>query len=212
MIALILWLLLVLASPVLAATATDDFERGDSADLGAAWDTYDSAPCQILSGKVWFTTDNVRCVEGYNGLIPTDAQSAEITVAIVGMPFNNGGVFVRLQAPTAYSGYMCRMNADSAQIEVRTNGTQTAVLAPAASNPVTWADGDVMRCEANGAVITMYQNNVQVAQGTDGSNTYPSGRTGIFLTNGDITIASFTVADLGSPPAPSQRHRVVMVE
>ena len=202
---LIVFLLWFTVSDSWGASATDDFERGDSSDLGSAWDPYQSSPCSISSGAVWYTTADVRCYEGYNGLIPGDPQYGQITIQ-VGGTVENLGLLVRMSAPTTMDAYMCRINYGAAQIEVRANGAQTAVLAPAAGNPVTWADGDVMRCEANGNTITMYQNGNQVAQGTDGNNTYPSGRVGIFVVNGGVQIKDFEVGDL-TIASPVARRR-----
>ena len=200
---LIVFLLWFTVSDSWAASATDDFERADSSDLGSAWDSYQSSPCSISGGAVWYTTADVRCYEGYNGLVPGDPQYGQITIQIGGT-VENLGLLVRMSAPTTMDAYMCRINSVGSQIEVRANGAQTAVLASESST--AWVDNDTMRCEANGNTITMYRNGSQLIQGTDESNTYPSGRVGIFVVNNGAQIQDFEVGDL-TIASPVARRR-----
>lgn len=204
------------AALAFAGTGTDNFDRADNTDLGANWDPYDnpsSAPCQILGNAVENTTALVDCVEGFNNYIPTANQYAQITVSGLASGTRWNQVIVRLQAPSTYSGYVCRAQptdqTNTTRIRRADAGSMSTLVNETAT---TWADGDVLRCEASGSSITAKRNGATLISGSDA--TYGSGRGGIgVLDNTDFfssPLDNFEVGDLGG--AAVVRHRPLVIQ
>lgn len=203
-------LFLAIATSAIAGNSTDNFNRTDNADLGTAWDVYNSAACQIVNNQAGGSTGGTRCSEGYNTLVPGNPQYSQAVISDIndtgsGMDVN---VIVRLQAPTTYSGYLCRAiingTPDTALIQRRDAGSGTDIANDGGG--ITWAIGDVIRCEASGSTITLYRNGVSVLSVVDAA--YASGRGGIAIllpaSSNYMRLDDFDVGDLGAATRRSQ--------
>lgn len=205
-----------------AASSTDNFNRADSGDLGAAWDPYDNptgSSCRIVSNRVVNSTDGVDCVEGYSTLIPGANQYTQFSLPIgfSGMGSLFVSAIVRLQAPPTYSGYYCRAQPDS-EINTsrirRVDAASSSTLLNDTTNP-QWAVGDTVRCEITGYVITMKKNGVTIFSKDDPGLTWATGRGGINMLDSTVDmfnpIDDFEVGDLSAPPA-TVRHKPLLIQ
>lgn len=153
---------------------TDDFNRADSADLGANWSTIGSGSCRILdngayggSGVVTYDWE-VWSANSWN-----DDQDSQVTLG----GSVDRGVIVR--AAAGPDGYMAMAHSSvGMRIYRRDNGSFT--LLQDIGGTVT--AGDEIKLAIAGSTLKYYQNGVQ--QGTDQSDsTYASGSAGIYATN-----------------------------
>jgi len=180
-----------------ATSSTDDFNRADNADLGAAWDVY-TTPCQILSNAAHSDGGATnRCIEGYNTYIPTANQYVEITLAGNTPTSGDVSALVRLQAPTTYSTYLCRANfgegGASSNIQRRDAGSLANLASESSTN---WGSApDVIRCEITNSAITFKRNGSTLLT-TANDGTYTSGRGGIGIFDDLDFIDNFEVGDL----------------
>lgn len=200
---------LVLCVPLVwASVSTDSFTRGDSGDLGAAWDVYTNA-CQITGFAVQPTADNTRCVEGYSTLVPGNNQYSQIKLVTANTDtIADFAVAVRLQAPTTYNGYFCRgvfgPSATITSIIQRRDGAGAGTDI-ASESSTSWVANDVIKCEAT-ADIVLKRNGATLL--TQADSTYTSGRGGIAIQRpsvDDVILDDFEVADLGG--AVKVKHR-----
>lgn len=207
-----------------AASSTDNFNRADGADLGAAWDPYDNPSatnCQILGNQVTNVTSPVDCVEGYSTLIPGANQYTQFTIPIGFTSTSPGSLWVsaivRLHAPPEFSGYYCRAQPDletfTSRIR-RADASSNSTLLNDTTNP-QWAPGDTVRCEVSGNVITMKKNGVTIFSKDDPASTYASGRGGININDDPAFILNpiddFEVGDLGAAPTVP-RHKPLVIQ
>ena len=180
-----------------ATSSTDNFNRADNADLGAAWDVY-TTPCQILSNAAHSDGGGTnRCIEGYNTYIPTANQYVEITLAGNTPTSGDVSALVRLQAPTTYSTYLCRANfgegGASSNIQRRDAGSLANLASESSTN---WGSApDVIRCEITNSAITFKRNGSTLLT-TANDGTYTSGRGGIGIFDDLDFIDNFEVGDL----------------
>lgn len=201
-----------------ATTSTDNFNRADSGDLGAAWDPYVDT-CQILTNAAINTTAGVECVEGYSALIPGANQ---YTQAVLSQGFTNLGryvwLMVHLQASPTYSGYYCRAQSSDQTNTSRIRRVDAGSSSTLANDTTTpqWVSGDVMRCEITGTTITFKKNGATVMS-TATSSEYTTGRGGLGFfddpTNNyfELNILDdFEVGDLGT--ATIARHRPLVLQ
>ncbi len=201
-----------------ATTSADNFNRADSADMGAAWDPYIDA-CRIKINAASSSTNAVECVEGYSTLIPGGNQYAQ---AVLSQGFLNSGryvwLIVRLQAPTTYSGYYCRAQSDdqtnTSRIR-RVDAGSSSTLANDTTVP-QWVAGDVLRCEITGTTITFKKNGLTIISAATSSE-YSTGRGGLGVLDDpgvsdfDLNILDdFEVGDLGA--ATVVRHRPIVIQ
>jgi len=192
-----------------ATSATDDFNRADNLDLGAAWDVYTSG-CQISSTQVQSVGDTDRCVEGFNTLIPGNNQYSQIALAVASLGRSGDvSVLVRLQAPSTYSTYLCRasnLESNTGAIQRRDAGTLSQL---ASENATTWADGDVIRCEITDSTI-VFKRNGSTLLTTANDGTYTSGRGGIALFDLFSRGDNFEVGDL--PTSSRAPHKPIILQ
>jgi len=206
-----------------ATTSTDNFNRADSSDLGAAWDAYNNPSannCQILSNQVTNVTSTVDCVEGYSTLIPGASQYTQFSLPIGFTSVSPGTLWasavVRLQAPPTYSGYYCRAQPDletnTSRIR-RVDAGANSTLANDTTNP-QWAAGDVLRCDITGTTINMKKNGATVLTASTGGE-YTTGRGGINIADDPAFIFNpiddFEVGDIGGA-AVTVRHRPLVLQ
>jgi len=201
-----------------ATTSTDNFDRADNADLGAAWDPYLDA-CRIIINAASNSTAATECVEGYSTYIPGANQYVQ---AVLSQGFLLTGryvwLIVHLQAPTTYSGYYCRAQSDdqtnTSRIR-RVDAGSSSTLANDTTVP-QWVAGDTLRCEITGTTVTFKKNGATVLTAAT-ANEYSTGRggIGIFDDPGSATfdlniLDDFEVGDLGA--STLVRHRPVVIQ
>lgn len=208
-----------------ATSSTDNFNRGSGGDLGAAWDPYNDGaptPCSLDLDRVSGTTDAVRCIEGYSTYIPGANQYVQVTLREDGAWQTIGGseeisAYVRLAAPTTLTGYSCRILAQDQTNRTRIRrydgGGSNSSLANETST--VWLDGNVLRCEVNGSVVTAKQDGVTVLTAS-GDLTYATGRGGVGVISTPSTgnqnwADDFEVGDLAGGAAVV-RHRPLVIQ
>lgn len=184
----------------------DDFNRADSADLGADWDagyTGDVA-CEIVGNRVRSTSITVDSNETWNKLIIANDQWAEITLATwAGAGSKAPRVLLRFAAPPTKSGYdfVGRAGTPSCRIRRWDNGVSTTL---AENDGATWGAGDILRGEIRGTKFALYRNNgsTPVLTAFDNAATYPKGRPGVIIFNsvaGESEIDNFSAGDFWMP-------------
>jgi len=207
------------AALAFATTATDNFNRADSTDLGAAWDPYDNPSatnCQILFNQVSTATSAVDCVEGFSTLIPGANQYVQFSLpnGFLTDDFLFVSAIVRLQAPPTYSGYYCRAMPPSQTNTSRIRRVDAGSNATLANDTTqTWAAADVLRCEITGTSITFKRNGTTILTAST-SGEYTTGRGGINVLDNAIgprnPIDDFEVGDLGAVTVV--RHRPLVLQ
>lgn len=154
--------------------ATDDFNRADSANLGANWGTptwAGAATPTIVSNAAALGSNDTY---GYwTGSTIGNDQCSQVTISGSSNLQNIRG-YVRLN-PTSYSGYHFR--ADTGAI-YRHDARYTDTLLVTGTTS-TLAAGDTIRICAVGSTITAYVNGVQKATVTD--STFATGYPGITI-------------------------------
>lgn len=137
--------------------AFDDFNRADGADLGAAWDAGYTAinALKIVSQRVLPTVLSVNSAESYNVVSPNN-QFIQATLSVYVPASTSASLMVRLANPATFSGYECRIvtSGTVADIVEWTAGTG-AVIATASVSAT--AQGDKLRCEAEGTALRFYR-------------------------------------------------------
>lgn len=205
-----------------AALATDNFNSGTSA-LSANWSsgyTGESIPTVVSDAAE--CAFGLRCIASFNALVPGPDQYAQGVVAQYDIG-NDGdaGVGVRMAAPSTFTGYFARTGlftsiGGSTRLQKRVGGANTS-LSSDATFPVWAAGTDIVRLEAIGTALTVYQNGDILLTGTDSE--ISSGRGGIFLNSANALegetasfarLDNFELGDLGEGVPTVARRRVVV--
>ena len=188
--------LLICSQGATTWATTDDFNRANSGDVGANWDsgyTGDGA-LQIVGNRVRETTAT-DSTEIYNAVTLTSNQWASFTLATSsGAGVRAPSLLLRFAAPATKSGY---------QFGILVNGYATSVIRKwtagsnvdlTSENATAWAAGDVMRVEVNGTTLKLYRNGTLLLSTTDG--TYADGKSGIMIYS--ATVADTEVDDFNT--------------
>lgn len=166
----------VSANMISATVFIDDFNRANGS-LGSNWS---GTGLQIISNAVYSTTGGVSVLNSASVIFPPD-QEAQLTLT-ARQTFDYIGAGVRMG--TGYTGYALAIDGASNSVSgvQRLNGVgQTRI----ASGIWSISDvGDVFKIRIVGNVITVFKNNVVVAQVTD--NTYTSGQPGLLYIRDNI--------------------------
>jgi len=175
--------------------ATDNFNRGDSADLGADW----SVP---TGGSAWaINTNRARpgsittfCMEYYGTGTFADNQYAQAVVVARESNAGTGpGVAVRM-ATGAVTYYGARANAaDGVFLFKSVAGVESPLAVGGAC-----VNGDTLRIEANGTTIRALVNDIEQVSTTDSD--IASGRPGItgFSATLNVELDDWEGADLAA--------------
>jgi len=145
---------------------SDDFQRSNNVVLGVPWVNIAPFNLQIVSNAIQGGALARLGRELCDTVIPND-QWAEVDItANAGATAAFHGVVLRA-SKTAITEIRCsvsRGDSELAFIEKFVNGVRTALAVDLVN---TWANGDDLRCEAHGAVFTLYQNDVLRLTATD---------------------------------------------
>jgi hypothetical protein len=182
------------------AMPTDDFNRADSTDLGANW-TPPSAysPMQIVSNAVRPTvTTDTNSGEYYAGTFTNDQYSQVVIKALPASSFVGCGPAVRMSASAG--GYTVAVNTVAG---IHLYGPSGVIGSYGETTP---AVNDLIRLEAEGTAIRVYQNGTLRISTTDSN--IASGNPGIFAyangqTLADIQLDDWEGGNLGAPPVGS---------
>ena len=172
--------------------ATDDFDRGDNIDLGAAWDSgyTGQSNLQIVGQRVRSGVAASDSVERYNAVtFPSNQWASCIIATLQGTGVCIPRVALRMTAPppnTRYEFLAFRNFAtERSRIHKFVNEVHSTL---AEENVTTWASGDVISGEAIGTTLTLYRNESTTALLTVVDNDIASGAAG-------INMSSDTIAD-----------------
>lgn len=164
-------------------TITDNFDRGDSSDLGTNWTVVTSESAFNISSNTAIpsivTSD---CAERYSGVTWSDNQSSEVEVTLTGVDSGAGlGVIVRC-ASGARTYYRLVINALGGWTLGKNEGGSFSSLA---SGTTTYSAGAILKLSAIGTTITSTYNGTQLDSRTDTS--ISSGSPGISLSSVIVT-------------------------
>lgn len=157
-------------------TRTDDFNRANSADLGANWTTVSSAnPLEIFSNTVRGTDGSERAEAWTADVFGSQQYSqAKLTTA-------SGWFYLLLRIQDMYypNYYYARINRDNNEVIITRQYDWTADDPPLASTTYTIAATDLVRFEAEGSTLRVKVNGTTILTATDSTNSFPDGRPGI---------------------------------
>jgi hypothetical protein len=196
---------------------TDTFDRANENPISTAgvWACgYTGQTCfQLLGNNIRGLTVGVANQDNYmtwTSAVPNDV-AVKVTLSTINGPgtLSFPGLMVRAAAPSAKSGYECRIDgATNARIARWTVGAWALLDTRAVSG--AWQVGDSIWCEAMGSSISMYRERAGVktlvAQATD--STYASGRVGIidFVTSSNADMIYDDVGIESLSAATASRH------
>lgn len=169
------------------ASASDDFNRADNADIGTTWDVQTgSNPFKIVSNAATPNSLAADSAETYNGITFANDQFSQVTLTAVtghvGADDTGIGVGVRMAAAAA-TQYRIIGDDSSSIIAKVVSGAYTKLT----SNTTGFTAGDVLYGEASGTTITGKKNGAANLSTTDAA--IGSGRAGIIYSS-SITAAT----------------------
>lgn len=188
------------------ATILDEFNRANSTDIGANWDSgYTGfANAQIVGNCLRVVSvGDPETAESYNAITPAANQWAQVRLKT----FNTGtagaifgGVLLRAAAPATLTFYWIAAVADPdgtyTVIRRRVAGVETEV----SFTEQIWAQGDYLRVQMLSTGIVVRRNGLQVDSQTD--IVIGSGRVGIYMfvdaasSGADIELDDFRAGNL----------------
>lgn len=185
------------------ADATDDFNRANSASMGANWTTVTGVNLNangfdIVSNTAQPALRTMDSMELWNAFSFPNDQYAQAALTMTGTTTGIGpGVFVR--GTTATNGPCYRATATKSatnNVEVLRQDATPAYVS-LGQRTTTWVDGDVLRLEVQGTTLRVYQNGTQLgADITD--STYASGSAGIVYSASSATVPQIDTWEAGS--------------
>ncbi len=163
-------------------TFSDDFNRADSATLGASWaHATGFGDIKIVANTARATTDSAYSIDLYQTATNTNNQFVQWTVTFSG----SGGYldgYLRADSSLANAYFCLISNGGSPTTAIyKTVTTTTTQLT---SNATTWTTGDVAKCTVSGTTITLFKNGSSVATATDSA-----------VASGSIGLAIFAIGN-----------------
>lgn len=189
--------------------AVDDFNRGDSASMGANWTTctgtnLNANGFKILSGAAVPESNTVDSMEIWNADSFSADQYAECACTVTGTNAGTGpGPFVRGTSgvnPPCYRATVMKAASNNVEVLRQVGTTYTTIE----FRTTTWVDGDILRLEVQGSTLRVYQNGVQLgADMSDGA--LASGNPGIIYssTTTSSSLDNWQAGNLVTGPAPT---------
>lgn len=183
---------------------SDDFNRADSTDLGANWDSGygGEGALQIVSQRVrGQAAPPLGSIETTPVGVANDQYGQATIATLTGAPRIALEVLLRFGAPGTFSGYVfeAALTGDRSAIYRFDAGVDTLLIAEGVT---VWGPSDILRGEAEGSTLRLKRNGTTLLTTTDA--TYASGRTGLrifydtgaSLANGEFD--DFSMGDLTS--------------
>lgn len=181
--------------------ATDDFNRADNPDLGAAWNARQNS-FKILTNTATPTTFTDSC-EFYSNITWPNDQYSQVTVTGISGTTNGAGIGAAVRVdPTNLGGGNAYINLY--WVVVNSAASNNVSLVKRIANVETslgqrtqaFSNGDIVRLEVQGTTLRVYRNGVQLgADFTDSS--IASGSAGMSL-SGPMTAGSVDAWEGGS--------------
>lgn len=202
--------------------ASDNFNRADSLDLGAAWDRYSGVDGLRIVGNEVRPDPPAAAVdnfESYNGVSLPNDQWASIRIVTCVSAADVDFLYVgcRWAAPNTVTGYLLVVGwaATVPSLAFVQYTTGTFVELHSINTAGLWVAGDTVLLEAvtvgGNAVLTGYVNGVQKLTFTDTASPFLSGRALIGAYNttaGNAELDDFACGDFSlAPPAPLDSAR-----
>ncbi len=198
-----------------APTISDDFNRANNADLGAAWDAGYTSPnhttATLISNEIRGTAVNAsepKSVETNNSVALPNDQWCSVTLGtFIGTEDREHGCILRAAAPPTVNWYWCyaRKTATNAParnssiVSHHTNKVGDANLPIATDTTTVWGSGDKLICEAEGTALRLKRiaagSSVETTILTATDSEFTGGRAGIAMwmnTGGTLSNASIT--------------------
>lgn len=180
------------------STVSDDFNRADSANLGANWTNWSGDKIGITSNAAAVKTGGDSFCTGsyYNTPLTTDDHYAQIT--IVNMNGVNCSPYVRGNASTSANGYAVFCNVSSITIYSITGANLGSSIASYGAA----ANGDIIKLQASSNTLQVFKNGSSLGAPVTNS-TYTTGKSvGIAFYDGTLGATppsedDFTASDLG---------------
>ena len=149
----------------MAVLATDNFNRADNADLGANWSPGSFGTCAIFSNIARPSAVSAERREFWNAITWPNDQYSHVTILAVEQGGATGpGPAVRL-ASAALTGYVVYCDV-SIHLYKLVAGAYTGL---GVNNVPSPSPNDLIRVEAQGTTIRVFQNGVQAISVTDTS-------------------------------------------
>ena len=193
--------------------ASDTFVRGDNADLGAVWTPVPSNDSFKISANsaIPNTTFN-DAAEVYSGAVFPDNQYVQVVLTNVGDTYtvDGQGIGLCLRGSTSENTYY------RVVVSTRTNNLDVGKIVTGSFTHIetvavaAFANGDTLRAEINGNVITTFKNGVQVRQTTDVASSIASGMPGVaFSSSGNnAALNTWEAGDLLSGDTQTRRFTI----
>jgi uncharacterized protein YjdB len=174
---------LTVVPQTMAQLAEDNFNRANSITLGPNWTTLVGTsvdvPMQIVNGQI--ESSNAGSVGKemyYGGLNWTPDQYSQVQILAAGGGGEEGPAVRMTSNDTHYACLVTNLGAGNAEVKIVLN-YQTAETVLAESLTATVSAGDVIRCTAQGATLTMTDVTSSVTLLTANDATIPAGYPGV---------------------------------
>lgn len=162
----------------------DDFNRTDSTDIGAAWDSgYTSnANLQIVGNRLRTTSTTIDSVESYNvTTLPANCWAQMTVSTITGAGLCAPRIDLYMTAPATHTCYefMAGRNlsgSETVRIARVIAGSRTTLIN---RTDITWVAGDILRGQILNGQLEMYRNNLLLLSTRDLGTKPTSVRAGI---------------------------------
>lgn len=196
-----------MAASNLITLISDDFNRADADPIGGSWNTLVSAwGLKIVSNMVEGVVASQRSAARQTTSLPDDQWSQLTLVTYPKDGVANIGPTVRSKSDDTSNFYAGLANSPNI-LQIYKYSASTGLTLLGTNAGITNSNGDVLRLEAHGSTLLLFQNGIQVLSVTD--TEFSSGTAGINLslsTNiGDVTVDDWSAgqfdAGLGGPRA-----------
>lgn len=173
----------------MAVLATDDFNRADSADLGANWNP-GIGPMQILSNKAtWGSAagDGSDAGENYSAISWPDDQYGQVAISGQDTTGSGSGIGIMLRYANSSNYYRIVVSGDAA------NNVVVAKVVSGGFTQITtrtqaWTNGDILKVEVQGNTLKVFRNGVQLGANITGDAALATGGVGMFYSSSANTI------------------------
>ena len=155
--------------------ATDNFNRADSADLGASWDVMTGETAMKILGNACYPSSVTSdATESYNAVAFANDQYSQVLVASIGADGIGAGVGIGLRMATgARTYYRVVACLSGSEIAKQVAGTYTQL----GTNATAWVIGDTLYVSVSGTTIQVKRNGSNLFSATDSA--IASGRAGV---------------------------------
>jgi hypothetical protein len=159
------------AKAVLPSAFVDNFNRANSANLGAAYEQL-IGTLTVASNQCQGAAASVDHVARYLGVFASNQFAQCKPISAIGASERYYGLGVRLSGTASFNGYTFNTRDDGlagSGIYRWTAGLPTQILA--VSGTVSWLPTDIMKFEAEGSTLRVRKNGAQVLVVVDATHT-----------------------------------------